>query len=193
MLALPEDLTEREKWKRQYKEKWDEYLGLVEAIPAPEPLGPEIDLESRIAHARRRELFQSERRVAYKAAHARIEEMKKSVWSDTKTKFEAEDFARGEWEFRARAGTAQGDSPLAKIFNVVVDCEEPKETQPDIIAAWLLKRWPTKPILYVKDMMQRVQKEAPELGPFEKRTFETALSKAYPRPSTRKIRNADFD
>jgi hypothetical protein len=97
MFALPTDLAKREKWKRQYQEKWDEYLGLVEAIPAPGPLESKIPVELNTVpfygdiawawctmQAQLWERRQSERRNKATTAAAQLEEMKNSPWSNTR-------------------------------------------------------------------------------------------------------------
>jgi hypothetical protein len=63
-----------------------------------------------------------------------------------------------------------------------------KQDKVDALVAFLSKRYPTRPAMFVDELMEAVKNEAPHIGTFKKRTFEEALAITYPQPRSAKFR-----
>ena len=94
-----------------------------------------------------------------------------------KTKIRRSTWANN-WIFHTRANLAEGCAPHIEIYDIAV-CKRERSTKTDAIAAWLTSRYPARPALSVDELMRIIKKDAADLGTFQKRTLEAALSKAY--------------
>jgi hypothetical protein len=55
-----------------------------------------------------------------------------------------------------------------------------RQTKQDTLATWLRDHYEARPAMSVDELMRIAQNEAPHIGTFGRRTFEAALSKAFP-------------
>jgi hypothetical protein len=89
---------------------------------------------------------------------------------------------------------APGNKPLPADDGHVEESSSPcrkvtsKQNKVDALAAFLRKRYSTRPAMFVDELMEAVKNEAPQIGTFKKRTFEDALAITYPQPQSAKFR-----